>query len=80
MGEWETIPCDGQFEIRRTTSVGTAEGEKGRGTWHVVRDSERMSAEFAGGRVEIDGNVERVRQDGEEVLCAERAAVTVRMD
>ena len=28
------------FEIRRTTNVGTTEGENGRGTWHVVRDTE----------------------------------------
>ena len=40
------------------------------------------------GRVEVDGNVEvsdggrhkRVRQDGDEVLCAERAAITARVD
>ena len=43
MGEWETIPSGGQgFEIRRTTGVGTAEGENGRRTWHVVRDTERI--------------------------------------
>ena len=58
--------------------MGTAEREDGRGTWHVVRN---MSAEFAGvgGNVEVfkGGCQKRVREDGDEVLCAERAAVTV---
>ena len=47
-----------------------------------------LSEELAGRRVEVDGNVEvfergcqkRVRQDGDEVLCAERAVVSAGMD
>ena len=45
-------------EIRRTTSVGTAEREDGRWTWHVVRNTERIQCRVRRGRVEIDGNIE----------------------
>ena len=63
-------------------------GEDGRGTWHVVRDTERVERRVGRGRVEVNGNVEvfeggcqeRVRKDGDEVLCAERAVVSAGMD
>ena len=48
----------------------------------------RVERRVRRGRVEIDGNVdvfeggcqERVRQDGDEVLCVEKAVVTAGMD
>ena len=62
-----------RFEIRRATNVGTTEGD-------VARDTELS--------VDVNGNVEmfergcqeRVRKDGVEVVCAERAVVSARMD
>ena len=50
--------------------MGTAEWKDGTGTWHVVRNTEV----FFGGRHK------RVRQDGDEVPCAEKAAISARMD
>ena len=56
-----------------------------RGKWEV---DEKIECRICRERVEIDGNVEvfegscqkRVRQDGDEVLCAERAVATAGMD
>ena len=65
-----------------------AEGKDGRRMWHVVGNTERIESRIRKGRVEIDGNIEvfergrheRVRQDWDEVLCAEGAAISARMD
>ena len=62
---------------------GKMGGERG-----MSSGTQRELSELAGRRVEVDGNVEeieggcqkRVRQDGDKVLCAERAVVSAGMD
>ena len=62
--------------------MGTTKRISGRWKWHVVRNTERIGHRIRKERVEVDRKVEvfegsrhiRVRQDGVEVLCAERAA------
>ena len=57
---------------------------KWRGTWHVVKDTEKIECRVRRRHAEVDGNIKvfqrncqkRVRKDGDEVPFAERAAVT----
>ena len=66
--------------------MGTTEREDVRETWHLVRDTQRIERRVRRERFEVDGmsrfeggRQKRVRQDGDEVLCAERAAVSARV-